>query len=245
MAITTTDDCVLDCSSAADIVSGAYPMPCHLSSVRRKLFFSNRIGFFRFQPIFLRIGLDEHNNIAQKLGKSIFFYISILICNGFLITKIGKNWEFRSIFCHFIKSFCFLCGSMWPGLQAYCGYFHICVKMTIVGQIFGFFLALNRAKIGQYKAFRLFSWNVSTRFTRNLIYKFVRVGACETERWAPKGQIFEPFWPSKSSKLGVSTISLKISIWILINLALYAHWSYFQRCVKYGPQRPNCWAPKS
>ena len=35
---------------------------------------------------------------------------------------------------------------------------------------------------------------------------------------------------------------LKSFLWIQISLALYAHWNYFQRCVQYGPQRPNFWA---
>ena len=29
--------------------------------------------------------------------------------------------------------------------------------------------------------------------------------------------------------------------WTHTSLASYVHWSYFQRCVQYGPQRPNCW----
>ena len=50
------------------------------------------------------------------------------------------------------------------------------------------------------------------------------------------------FGPSYESKLRFSNILLKSLVWIHISLTLYAHWSYFQRCVEYGPQRPNFWA---
>ena len=57
-------------SSAADIVSGAYPMPSRPSSVGVVgvvvNFFSNRIGSFTFYPIFLIFGLNVYNNIVQK-----------------------------------------------------------------------------------------------------------------------------------------------------------------------------------
>ena len=50
------------------------------------------------------------------------------------------------------------------------------------------------------------------------------------------------FGPPSESKFRVSNILLKSFLWIHINRALYANWSYFQRCVQYGPQRPNFWA---
>ena len=56
------------------------------------------------------------------------------------------------------------------------------------------------------------------------------------------------FRPPNESKFRFSIILLKSFLWIYINLALYAHWSYFQTCVIYGPQTPNfgaiIWAPK-
>ena len=54
--------------------------------------------------------------------------------------------------------------------------------------------------------------------------------------------MFGHFWPSNESKFRFSNILLKSLVWIHISLPLSAHWSYFQRCVKYGPQRPNFWA---
>ena len=49
------------------------------------------------------------------------------------------------------------------------------------------------------------------------------------------------FGPPNESKFRFSNIMLKSFLWFHISLALYAHWSYFQRCVQYGPQRPNFW----
>ena len=45
--------------------------------------------------------------------------------------------------------------------------FRCVCKMVPVGQIFG-------PQIGQYIGFSLFSGKVSTGFTQNLIYKFIR-----------------------------------------------------------------------
>ena len=61
------------------------------------------------------------------------------------------------------------------------------------------------------------------------------------KREAPEAQILGHFGPPNESKFRFSNILLKRLVWIHISLALYAHWSYFQRCVKYGPQRPNFW----
>ena len=84
-------------SSAADIVSGAYPMPSHPSSVVGVVgvnFFSNRIGSFTFYSIFLIFGLNLHNNIAQKPVQLEFSFMAFLFFNGFLITKNGDFWWF-------------------------------------------------------------------------------------------------------------------------------------------------------
>ena len=59
------------------------------------------------------------------------------------------------------------------GLQAYCGYIQVCVKMAPVVQIFGPFLVPNKAKIGQYISFCLFSWKNSAWFIWTLIYKLI------------------------------------------------------------------------
>ena len=119
------------------------------------------------------------------------------------------------------------------GLQAYCGYFLGMWKMVPVAQIFRPFLAPNRTKIGQYIGFRLFS----AGFTWNLIYKLIGATLVAVQKIGPR----DPnFWASKWVKTQV--FLLKSFLWIHINLALYAHWIYFQRCVHYGPQRPNIWA---
>ena len=47
------------------------------------------------------------------------------------------------------------------------------------------------------------------------------------------------FGPPNESKFRFLTILLTSFIGINISLALYAHWRYFQKCVQYGPQRPN------
>ena len=55
------------------------------------------------------------------------------------------------------------------------------------------------------------------------------------------------FGPPNESKFRFFSIWLISLLWIHISLVLYAYWSYFQRCAKYGPQRPNLWvilAPK-
>ena len=62
------------------------------------------------------------------------------------------------------------------------------------------------------------------------------------KRDAPEAQILVHFGPPNESKFRFMNILLKRLVWIHISLALYAHWGYFQRCVKYGPQRPNFWA---
>ena len=73
-------------SSAADIVSGAYPMPSHPSSVVGVVgvnFFSNRIGSFTFYSIFLIFGLNLHNNIAQKPVQLEFSFMAFLFLMDF------------------------------------------------------------------------------------------------------------------------------------------------------------------
>ena len=45
--------------------------------------------------------------------------------------------------------------------------------------------------------------------------------------------------PPNESKLRFSTILCKSFLCVHISLALYAHWSYFKKCVQYGHQRLN------
>ena len=61
----------------------------------------------------------------------------------------------------------------------------------------------------------------------------------------PEAQFFGHFGPSNESKFGFLTILLESFLSIRTSLALYAHWSYFQRCVQYGPivsQNSGLWS---
>ena len=60
------------------IVSGAYSMRSHLSSVCLSVnLFSNQIGSLSFCPIFPIFGLNVHNNIAKKrCGSRILIFAS-------------------------------------------------------------------------------------------------------------------------------------------------------------------------
>ena len=63
-------------------------------------------------------------------------------------------------------------------------------------------------------------------------------------RWVQKIGPRDPnFWPPSESKIQDFDyfVQVKRFPWIHISLTLYAHWSYFQRFVQYGPQRPNFW----
>ena len=68
-------------SSAADIVSGAYPMLIRPSSICLSVclsinLFSNQIGSLSFHQIFPIFGVDVHNNIAPKVVfvEFLFFF---------------------------------------------------------------------------------------------------------------------------------------------------------------------------
>ena len=77
-----------------------------------------------------------------------------------------KFWRFLAIFSNGFNT------APWNLVYMHIvGTFRCVWKMAPVGQIVGPFLAQNRAKIGQYTDFRLFSWTVSAGFTWNLIYK--------------------------------------------------------------------------
>ena len=125
------------------------------------------------------------------------------------------------------------------GSHEYCGYLQVCVKKVLVGQIFGPFLALNTAKIGQNIGFCWFSRKVSTVFTRNLICKLIGDTFAGVLEISPRSPNFWTFWVSKWIKSNVFNHLDKSFPWIHINLSLYVHWSYFQRYVQYGHQRPN------
>ena len=74
----------------------------------------------------------------------------------------------------------------------------------------------------------------------HLIYKLVGASVVAVWRICYRCRIGSPY----KSKFGFSTILLKSFFWIHFSLVLYAHWSYFQRCVQcqYGPQGPTLWA---
>ena len=167
---TTSHPIPLIFSSAADIVSRAYPMPSHLLSVCLSVrpsinLFSNWIDSLSFHPIFMIFGLDVHYNIAQKVESKIFFASNFV--NGSLITKM-LQMGILEVFGNFIQKF--LISETKLGLQALCVYFQASVKNC---QIFRPFLAPNRAQISQCIGFHLFSLKGSTGFTRNLNYKLV------------------------------------------------------------------------
>ena len=117
----------------------------------------------------------------------------------------------------------------------------MCVKNGAYRPNFRVVLAPNRAKIGQYIGFRLYSWKVSTGFTRNWVYKPVGATFIGVYKIGPRDKIFGHFWPPNVSRKQIFDCFHKCFLWIHISLALYAYWRYFQRCVQYGPQRPNFW----
>ena len=69
--------------------------------------------------------------------------------------KNKSKWAISEGFRHFLKKF----------LIPEC----VC-KMAPMGQIFGPFLVPNRAEMCQYVGFCLFSWQISTGITWNMIY---------------------------------------------------------------------------
>ena len=80
-------------------------------------------------------------------------------------------------------------------------------------------------------------------FTWNLIYKLIWSYFCRCVKDRPQRvKCFGHFRPSNESKFRIPTILSKNVLWIHVSLALYTHWSYFQRCVQYVHQRPNFWA---
>ena len=161
-------------SSAADIVSGAYPMPSHPSSVSPLVrlsgnLFSNQIGCLSFHPIFLIFGLYVHNNIAQKVRSGILIFWVYFFQGIFNYKEIGKNGNFRGFWPFSRKGF-----NMRPWNLVYRHIMGTNVwQLAPVGQIFRPFLSPNRVKIGQYIGFRLFPWKVSSGFTPNLIYNLI------------------------------------------------------------------------
>ena len=112
-----SDEAVAVFSSAADIVSGAYPIPSRPSSVvvvRRPSssvvnFFSNWIGFLSFHPIFPIFGLNVHNNIAHKTVGPEFLIFASKFFYGLLFTKNRSKLGILEVFGNFLKKF--LCGA--------------------------------------------------------------------------------------------------------------------------------------
>ena len=121
------------------------------------------------------------------------------------------------------------------GFQAYCGKFHVCHKWSLA-KFWGFWPQI-RPNMTVYSFWGYFLEKNSAGFTWNLIYKLIWINF-----WVCKRNILGHFGPPNESKFRFSNILLKRLLRIHISLALSAHWSYFQRCVQNGPQRPNFWA---
>ena len=107
----------------------------------------------------------------------------------------------------------------------------VCVwKMAPVGQIRGPFLA----QIGQYIGFRLFSWKVSTGFTRSLLGLLLLV----CKRYTTETQFFGPFWASKWVKIQVSDYFVKTFL-------LDSHQSCFICSLELLSEMCTIWATKA
>ena len=108
-------------------------MPSRPASIA--FFFSNPIGSLSFHPIIPIFGVNVHiYDIAPKDVEDEFLFFAYNF-NGSFITKIGKKNRNLKVFGHFLIKF-------------------LCVKHGPRGP---HFRATNRAKIGQYVGFRLFS----------------------------------------------------------------------------------------
>ena len=92
------------------------------------------------------------------------------------------------------------------------GIFMFVWKITPVGKNFGSFLVPNKAKIGQYLAFRLFSWKFSAGFIWHFIYKLVGSFFVGVENIGPKDPTFGAIWGhQKSQNSGLETFCWKAS----------------------------------
>ena len=136
--------------SAADIVSGAYPMPIHASSVCPSSTFFLKLNRLPncFHLIFPIFGLNVHNNIAPKVleVEFWFFFVSHLLTDRWLQKrqKIGI-WK---VYHHILKK-----SLIWDHETWFSGVW----EMALVAQI----------------GFRLFSWKFSTGFTLNLMCQLI------------------------------------------------------------------------
>ena len=121
-----------------------YRVQSHLWSVwpsACQLFFSIRIGFLDFHPIFLIFGLNAHISIAQEF---------LLFFNGSLITKkYVKNGNIRGFWPYSQTVFNM---TPWNLLYWYIvGTFRCVWKMVLAGQICGPFLTPNNQNNSMYR----------------------------------------------------------------------------------------------
>ena len=126
-------------------------------------------------------------------------------------------------------------------------YFQVCVRNYPCRSNSWTVLARNKDTIGQYIGFRLSSWQVSTGFTRNLIYKLIEA-YCRCVKYGPHTpKYLVHFGPSNVSKFRFSSIFLKVSSGftpVLLNMFVGAT---FRDVNNMGPKGPICgplWTPK-
>ena len=151
----------------------------------------------------------------------------------FELQKIGKKWEFVKFLAIFSKSFKYK--TMKLGLQVYCGYFQVCVKNGPCGPNFRAVFGPKWGKnMSICRFLKMFCWiHLRLHLQAHWSYfsRCIKDGPQRPKFW-------DHFGPPNESKLKFSNILLKSFLWIHINLALYAHWSYFRKCVQYGPKGP-------
>ena len=129
------------------------------------------------------------------------------------------------------------------GSQAYCGYFQVCMKNGPCGPIFRAVFSPRKDQNRSIYRFpsiilKIFNW-IDLKLHLQAHWSYI----CRCVKDRPLGIKFVVrFGPLNESKFRFLNILLKSFPWIHTNIALYAHWSYFRRCVQYGPQRSNFWA---
>ena len=147
----------------------------------------------------------------KSCGRRISIFASNF--NGSLIQKLCKKIGILKVLGHFLKKF-------------------LCVKNGPRGP---HFRAPNRAKIGQYIGFRLFSWNVFAIFTWNLIYKLIGATFVGVWKRGTRGPNFGPFWASKWVKIQVFEYFVEKS-------GLDLHQSWFICALELLSEMCNIWA---
>ena len=182
-------------SSTVDIVFDAEPSASVRPSLRLStLFKSNRLPQFSSGLADIWLECTQHY-FPQTCGIGILVFFNakffLLIFNYRKYVKIGILEVF---FYQFLKKF--LNVVPWNLVYRHSVDTFKCVwKIAPVGHIFGLFMTLNSAKIGQNVGFRLSSWRVSTgfTFTRNLIFKPIAATFGGVKRKTPEFQIAVSF----------------------------------------------------